>query len=187
MAPILPRVEPTTVTAGSTWTWLLSSGTYPVSEGWTLSYALNGVSRLTWSSAWLAADGETVTIPATTTATIAAGTYELTRIWTGSGTYAGRRDTEACPALQVLPDPATVVAGERVSFVEANLQAVEAAITARVAGDQPQEYTIGNRSVVKMTLGELLALRAKLRAELWALRNPGQRPALRVRFAPVGA
>lgn len=187
MAPLLPRIEPTTVTAGSTWTWLLSSGTYPVSEGWTLSYAINGVSRLTWSAAYLAADGETVTIPATATASIEAGTYELTRIWTGSGTYSGRRDTEACPALQVLHDPATVVAGDRVAFAEANLAAVEAAITARVSGDEPQEYTIGNRSVVKMPLNELLALRAKLRAELWALRNPGQRPAMRVRFTPVGA
>ena len=176
MAPILATTEPTTATAGATWTWTVSSSTYPVSEGWTLSYATLGAGKLSWDASWVTESGETRTIvvPTTSTAPLAAGRYERTRIWTGSGTYAGRVDFEPCDPLTVAANPSLAAPGDRVAFAEANLAAVEKAISARLAGDQPEEYAIGGRSVRKIELGELMAIRGKLSAELWRLRNPGR-------------
>lgn len=176
MAPILATTEPTTATAGATWTWAISSSTYSASEGWTLSYAIAGASTLLWSSGYATTSGETrtVVIPSTETAKFAAGRYEVTRIWTGSGTYAGRVYVEPCDPLTVAANPTLAAPGDRISFAEANLAAVEKAITARLAGDQPEEYTIGGRSVRKIDLKQLYALRGSLSAELWRLRNPGR-------------
>jgi hypothetical protein len=166
MAPPVPTTEPTQATAGSTMTWRHASGTYPVSEGWTLSYSLNGVSKLTWSAGWVAADGQTVTIPAASTAVLKAGRYEFTRIFTGSGLFAGQRYTETLPSLSITADPATQAPGAAVATAETNLVAVEAAIARRVAGDEPVEYTIGGRSVTKMSMKELMQLRAMFLAEI---------------------
>ena len=176
MAPILATIEPTTATAGATWTWSTSSSTYSVADGWTLSYAVLGAGKLTWDAAWVTESGETrtIVIPPASTAKLSAGRYEVTRIWTGSGTYAGRVDFEPCDPLTVAPDPTTAAPGDRVAFAEANLAAVEAAITARLKGDEPEEYTIGGRSVRKIDLKQLQAMRGALSAELWRLRNPGR-------------
>lgn len=176
MAPITPTTEPTIATAGATWPWTVAPTTYPISEGWALSYAVVGAGKLLWDDAWVTDDGatHTVTVPYTATAALAAGRYEITRIWTGSSTYAGRVDLEPCPPLTVAPDPTTAAPGDRVLFAEANLAAVEKAITARLAGDQPEEYTIGGRSVRKIDLKQLQAMRGALSAEVWRLRNPGR-------------
>lgn len=176
MAPILATTEPTTATAGATWTWSVSSSTYTAAEGWALSYAILGTSKLSWDAGYVTTSSETrtVVIPATATAVFAAGRYEVTRIWTGSGTYAGRVDLEPCDPLTVAANPTLAAPGDRISFAEANLAAVEKAITARLAGDQPEEYTIGGRSVRKIDLKQLQAMRGSLSAELWRLRNPGR-------------
>lgn len=176
MAPVIPTGEPTTITAGSTVKWAVVSGTYPASEGWALSYAVNGASTLLWSAGYVTDDGTTytVTLPASATATLVAGVHELTRIWTGSGSYAGEVYREALPPVTVVADPSTQGPGDRLAFAEQNLAYVEAAITARLKGDVPQEYQIGGRSVTKMSLADLRSMRRDLRAEVWQLRNPGQ-------------
>ena len=174
MAPTVPSVEPTVAAAGSTWTWTASSTEYPVSEGWVLSYSVAGVDVPTWSTGWISNDGSihTVTIPYGTTATLRPGRYELSRIWTGASAYSGVRYVEALPPLTVTANPSTVAPGDRVAFAEANLAAVEAALTARYAGDQPEEYSIGGRSVKKMSVADLEKSRGRLQAELWRLRHP---------------
>jgi hypothetical protein len=184
MAPIIPLVEPTLATSGSTWKWTTASAAYPVSEGWALSYVIAGVRSLVWSTGYVANDGttHTITIPPAATLPLLTGRYEITRVWTGSGTYSGVRYTEALPALTVLPDPATVQDGDRVTFAETNLAAVEAALTARLAGDQPEEYSIGGRSVKKISIPELRSMRTALQAELWKARNPGVVRQRSVRF-----
>ncbi len=182
MAKVVPTVEPVQATAGSTWTWKHASAEFPVSEGWTLSYAIAGKSTLAWSASYISNDGttHTVAIPASATASIEAGRYEITRIWTGSGSYSGQRFTEDLPPLTVLTDPGTVAPEDRLGFAEKNLAAVEAALSARYAGDEPEEYQIGNRSVRKMSLLDLKRTRAELHAEIRALR--GERRSLHVRF-----
>lgn len=161
--------------AGSTWTWTVSSAAYPISEGWVLSYRMAGSAVLAWSTSWISNDGttHTVAIPYTTTAGLTPGRYEFSRVWVGAGTYSGQRFLEALDPLTVQADPTSAAPGERVAFAEAALAAVEAALTARFAGDEPEEYTIGNRSVRKMSLVDLQRTRAQLQTELWRLKNPG--------------
>ena len=188
MAPILPTIEPTEATAGSTWTWKILSSSYPVAEGWVLSYAVAGLSTLVWSAAWLAADGQTVTIPAASTS-LDPGRYEITRIWTGAGPYAGQKYTEALPTLAVAPNPSFAAPGDRVRFAEKALAYVEAALLGRYADDMPLEYTIGGRmggrSVRKMDLAELKRARIELQAELRKLSGRTRRT-VRIRFTEAG-
>lgn len=184
MAPVTPVGEPLSITAGSTATWTVSSATYPVAEGWALSYAFNGASTLSWSSGYVSNDGSThtVTLPPAATLPLSPGRYEVTRIWTGSGSYAGQRFDEALPPLTIVADPATQRPGSRLAFAEKNLAAVEAAITARLCGDQPEEYEIGGRSVTKIPIAELRKIRSELAAEVFRLRNPGTMRSTYVRF-----
>jgi len=184
MAPITPTIEPSSVTAGATWRWDMSSSTYP-SDTYTLSYAIRGRDALVWSAAWAVdTDGVwAVTIPAATTALITAGAYEITRVWTnGAVVY-----LEQLPTLTVAPNPLTAAPGDRVAFAEANLAAVEKAITARLAGDQPEEYMIGGRSVKRMTLLDLKKTRRELQDEVFRLRSGGQTRRRLIRFTQAGA
>lgn len=184
MAPVTPAIEPTVATAGATWTWTLQDPNYPISEGWALSYAINGAGTLTWSGSWVTDDGATFTVavPAASTAGLPAGRYEVTRIWAGSGTYSGRVDLVGLPSLVVEANPTTAQPGDRIAFAESNLEAVECAIAARLKGDQPEEYSIGGRSVVKMKLIDLYRVRRSLQDELWKLRHPGQTRQRVIRF-----
>lgn len=184
MAPITPTIEPTTATAGATWRWDLSSAVYPAAD-YTLSYAIAGTSLVDWDAAWAVNSSGTwqVTIPAAITATLDAGRYEFTRVWTdGAVVY-----LESIPPLTVAPNPLTVAPGDRVAFAEKNLAAVESAITARLAGDQPEEYMIGGRSVKRMSLLDLKRTRRELQDELFRAKYPGQSRRRLIRFTQAGA
>lgn len=167
MAPTVPSYEPSEATAGDTWRWQITDTTYPTSEGYTLSYAINGASRLAWDSGYRSttSNTHTITIPATATADLTAGTYELSRIWTGSGGSAGLVFTVRLGNLTVLANPATAGAGDRQSWEEKTLTVVEAVLSGRVTDDIVM-YQIGGRTVSKLPLQELLALRSSLRAAL---------------------
>lgn len=52
------------------------------------------------------------------------------------------------------------------SQAQIDLDAVKAAIRARIAGDATVEYTIGNRSLKKEPLSNLIALRTQLEADV---------------------
>lgn len=176
MAPTTPRGEPTTVTAGDTWTWLKSFRDYVPTEGagtWTLSYAIVGVDKLVWSASWLTTGtGDwTVTIPAASTTGLGAGTYRWTAILTGGGTLAGQRVTPETGVLTVLANPATLKAGDTLSSAAKNLAIVEAKLEGRLTADL-ESYSIGGRSVSSIPIGELYALRARFREELWRERHP---------------
>lgn len=133
------------------------------------------MSILVWDAAYISNDGSTYTvaIPYTVTAPLTPGRYEFVRVWTGAGSYAGKRYVEALDPLTVTADLTQAAPGDRVAFAETNLANVEAAITARLAGDEPEEYAIGGRSVRKMTIQDLYSLRSQLVSELWSLKNPG--------------
>lgn len=184
MAPVVPTIEPTDVTAGSTWTWKMSSGIYPISEGWTLSYAIRGLAALAWSTSWISNDGSsfTIVIPPASTLPLKEGSYEFTRIWAGSGSYAGQTFYEQLPTLTVQADPVTAIAGARVPMVEQAYTAVKAAYYARLAGDEPEEYTIGGRSVRKMSISDLWKQLCILASRVTRLRNGGELPGYQVRF-----
>lgn len=185
MAPTIPVGELTSARAGDSWIWKQSFPEYPVSEGWALAYAFKGPGELATASGDVVDDGNatyTVTIPASRTASLDRGTYQWVATMTGSGTYAGRRDTVSSGVIDVLADLPTADASSVLSPDERLLNAIDDVIYGRVT-DDVQEITIAGRSIVKIPITELLALKSKLERRVWRLRNPGRSAVARVVFS----
>lgn len=139
---------------------------------------------LPWDASYVDTSAGTfaVTIPATATANLPAGRYRWTAIVTGGGGYNGQRFTPESGVLTVTADPSQQGAGDAQTFAEKNLAAVEAVLDGRITADV-EAYQIGGRSVTAIPIGQLMALRARLRDEVWRERNPGQPlPGVKVAF-----
>lgn len=187
----LPLIEPTEAIAGDTWQWQKSLADYPISDGWVLSYGINGPKAVGWTPGWATNDGTTwtVVIPKASTSPLTPGSYEVTAILTGSvagtGASNGMRESFRLPQLVVLPDPAAQADGTRVSHAAKVLPLIEAAIEGRVPADM-QHYMIHGREITKIPILDLRRLRRVYRAELWRENNPTKTaPTRKVRFAPV--
>lgn len=184
MAPVVPSGEPTSLRAGATWLWDTAFGDYPRTEGWALTYELRGLDKITLSGSQITAnsDGWHVIVPASFTTPLDPDSYEFLAVLTGSGTYAGRVDVITLPRLQILPNLITAAAGDRTSFVQVALGKVEAAIQARILGDEPEGYMVDGTQVQRMQLKELMALRIRLTEELRVLRGAGFGRVIQHRF-----
>ena len=133
-------------------------------------------------------DGWRITVPSSTTTNFDAGLWTWQAIATyGSLQYtAGRGQFTVKATLGYTGDPA---AFDDRSRAEIDLEKVEAAIRTLAEGGVVQEYTIGNRSLKRYKMSELLQLRDTLKAEVdrerraekirQGLGNPG---VTRVRF-----
>lgn len=189
MAPQVSTIEPSVLTAGDTWLWEVSDVTdYPISEGWTLSYEIGGVDKPQWNAGWATNNGSTwsIAIPADQTRALTAGRYQWAAIMTGSGSYAGRRHVIRTGVFELLPDPATAQPGELQSQDEKDLAVIVAVMAGRITADI-QQYAIGGRSVIKMTVGELWRWRTILETRVWRAKHPGQvGPAIASRFVSAG-
>ena len=182
LAPTIPTGEPTQARAGDTWRFTLTDTEFPSSEGWSLSYAINGASKLAWDASWVSSttNTHTVTIPASATADLLPGVYEITRLWTGSSGTAGQVFSVTLSNLTILANPTTAGAGDRQSWEEKTLAVVEAVLAGRVTDDIAM-YQIQGRTISKLPLTELLTLRSQLSAAL-AFKRTG-RFGSRVRYA----
>lgn len=168
MTVTLPTAPPTAAIAGDTWAWTDTSTIYPASEGWVLSYVLAGPNVLEWDPAWATVSGGTTTIdiPGTATRALAAGTYRLTAIYTlGATRYSVR-----CGAVTVAADPASLAAGDTVSWAERTLAVIEAFLGGHLEGGV-QYYMIGTRQVGAIPLEDLWKIRRNLQAEVAAQRR----------------
>ena len=134
------------------------------------------------------ADGWRITVPSSTTTAFDAGLWTWQAIATsGALQYtAGRGQFTVKATLEYAGTPG---AFDDRSRAEIDLEKVEAAIRTLAEGGIVQEYTIGNRSLKRYKMGELLQLRDALKAEVdrerraekvrQGLGNPG---VTRVRF-----
>ena len=134
------------------------------------------------------ADGWRITVPSSTTTDFDAGLWTWQAIATsGALQYtAGRGQFTVKATLEYAGTPG---AFDDRSRAEIDLEKVEAAIRTLAEGGVVQEYTIGNRSLKRYKMGELLQLRDALKAEVdrerraekvrQGLGNPG---VTRVRF-----
>lgn len=134
------------------------------------------------------ADGWRITIPSSTTTGFDAGLWTWQAIATsGALQYtAGRGQFTVKATLEYAGTPG---AFDDRSRAEIDLEKVEAAIRTLAEGGVVQEYAIGNRSLKRYKMGELLQLRDALKAEVdrerraekvrQGLGNPG---VTRVRF-----
>jgi hypothetical protein len=149
--------EPKEIISGDTVAWTAEADSdYKASDGWALTYYLNGPSRLAITGV---ADGDnwTVTITAAESAALTVGIYELqARVSKASEAY-----TQSVTKLEVLANPATQVAGyEARSHNQIALDAINAAIEGR-ATHAEQAVTIGAKSIQYMTFEELITAKMK--------------------------
>jgi hypothetical protein len=89
--------------------------------------------------------------------------------WQAEATKSGEHVTLGAGQLEVLPGLS--YAGQPSAFdgrsqAQKDLDAVQAAIRAMIAGGAVAEYTIGSRRLKKMELADLLTLEGKLKAEV---------------------
>lgn len=157
---------PALITAGDTIKWSEPpAGTY-TSAGYTRTVSLRH-----------ATDGDVLNIAGVASA---GGGWDFTvtasqsAAWPASVVYwqdyvsaAGERFTLASGQLQVTANvAATTGAYDGRSQAELDLAAVQAAMRAIITGGATQEYSIGNRSLKKMAMADLIALESKLKADV---------------------
>lgn len=171
MTAVLPSAPPTQATAGDTWKWVDSHPDYPASDGWVVAFRIAGASVLDWDSSWVTTVGDdnTVAIPAASTAQLTAGRYQVTAEYSKSG----ERFTVPQSPLVVEPDPATLAPGATLHRAERELEQLNCAIDAMLAGKAIQYYQIGNRQVGNTPLKDLMALRDQLELKVAGLRSRG--------------
>lgn len=176
MAPTVPLGEPKSARAGDTWQWDQAYPTYPNDEGWTLSYQFRGALTLDTISTEVVVQGSgwRVTIPAARTSSLTPGAYSWTARVTGSGSYAGQVFTAGSGVLDVARNLATALDGEVDSnWAEKSLEVINNVLRGRIT-DDVQSYQIAGRAVTSIPLRELVALRNKLRREVYQAKHPGR-------------
>ena len=150
--------EPSSVYAGDTVAWTKSLNDYPATA-WTLYYALqrDGGSISIEASA----DGNThsVSVAAATTATWVPATYQ----WTAYVSDGTNRYTVETGEITIKPNP-TAGGYDTRGYAKRMLDAIEALLEGRATSDV-SSYSIGGRSLSKMSVSELVQWRQKFRRE----------------------
>lgn len=155
-----------TLVAGDTLEFLTSVDEYPPADGWTFKIRIApravGATPITLTATTSGTEYLIQVAPATT-ANWTAGNYS----WTSWVEKAGARYTVESGTLEILANPATATSSDLRSHARVVLEAIEAVIEGRATKDQ-EEYTIGQRSLKRTPITDLLALRDKYRAEVFA-------------------
>lgn len=156
---------PKQFTAGDSVTWLDDAAQDGITSAtWALTYVLRGATALT-ITATPEGTGWRSTITAAQSQSLTPGTYA----WQASATSGLNRTTLGSGTLSVLADlayAANPAAYDPRSQAEQDLDALRAEMRARVTGGSVQEYSIGNRSLKKMPMPDLIALESKLKADV---------------------
>lgn len=154
MAADIPTIEPESFRAGDTVKWTKALADYLPDDGWVLKYTLNKIGQKTTITATDNGDGtHLASVSAATSAAYKAGVYK----WQSYVEYNSERYTIATGTIEIKPD-LTAAGLDTRSHVKKVLDAIEAVIENRATLDQ-ESYTIGNRSLKRMSLEELLKFR----------------------------
>lgn len=156
---------PALITAGDTVKWSeLPAGNY-TSAGYTRTVSLRHASDADVVNAVGVASGSgwDFTITATQSNAWPAGVV----YWQDYVTAGGERFTLASGQLTVTTNLAAATgAVDGRSQAEQDLDAVRAAMRAIISGGAVAEYSIGNRSLKKLSMPDLIALESKLKADV---------------------
>jgi hypothetical protein len=163
---------PAQIRAGDTISWRDDAGRDNLgneitSASWTLTYYLrtNTASEGSTVVGVAYGTGWEFTISAATSAGFDAGDWYWQAIAT-SGSDKVTLGAGQLTVLAALEYSGTPGAFDGRSQAQQDLDAVQAAIRALVAGGAVQQYSIGNRSLTKMRLEDLMQLESKLKAEV---------------------
>lgn len=134
---------------------------YPATDGWTLNFRL--VPRVSGTpisfSASTASDGigYRAQVAPAITAAWAAGEYS----WSSYVSKTGARQTVEQGMVTLIADPAITTAPyDRRTHARKTLDAIQAVIEGRASKDQ-EEYTIGDRSLKRMPIADLLKFHSR--------------------------
>lgn len=158
---------PQSIVSGDSTSWLDDGSSdnlgNPIAPGdWSLSYALRGPGSLNLNATVEGSQWKT-SITTTQSAALDPGVY----YWQAFATKASERVTLGSGQLTIEKN----VFGESDPFdgrsqAKKDLDAVQSAMRAIIAGGAIEEYTIGNRSLRKMAMGDLIMLESRLKAEV---------------------
>lgn len=185
----VPSIEPAEITAGDTVTWRRTLADYPASASWVLSYALRSAAGSYDFDASASGDDHLVSVAPTTTKGWVPGTYS----WAAFVTKAPDRFEVARGTIVVRRNLAAPGPLDDRSHARKVLDAIEAVIERRATKDQ-EEYTIGDRSLKRTPIAELIKLRGIYRGEVrreqqaadLAAGRPSSGTRLYVRFSRSG-
>lgn len=153
---------PGSLAAGDSCTWQDGAardnlGNALTSDAWTLRYYLRGAQTLDLT-ATANGPGWTTTITAAQSAALTAGMF----YWQASASKGAERITLGSGQITITANLATATAVyDGRSESEKALDAINAEISARLSGGTAEEYTIGNRSLKKTPMRELIALQSR--------------------------
>jgi hypothetical protein len=154
--------EPTELRAGDTWTWTREAGEYPAAT-WTLTYKLRSSRASIDITASTSGLQFAVAVAASVTAAYKADRYDwIARVTSGTTVH-----TVGSGVIAVLPNLGAVGAVDARSHARRVLDAIEAVIEKRATLDQ-SSYSIGNRSLARLSIPELLQFRDRYRAMVLA-------------------
>jgi hypothetical protein len=153
----IPTFEPTEFTIGETLKWTKSLADYPASEGYALKFYFRGAGTGFDITATADGDDYSVTVPAATTAEMTAGKYN----WQAEISLSGEKFIVDSGEVTVKPSLAAINAS--VTFdgrttARKILDAIDALLQGKASLDQ-QEYMIGNRSLKRIPIPDLISLR----------------------------
>lgn len=152
---------PTTITAGDTFSYVVTSATYTNSDGYTVYLKLRGAGSIDLTGTATTDSEFTITETAANTANWTAGFYKYV-IYASDGTNEYTLDTGTTEVtLRADLDPTTDIR----SHAQKVLDAIEAVIEGRASTDQ-QSYTINGRSLTRMTVDDLLKFRRLYKQEV---------------------
>ncbi len=132
------------------------------SSNWTLKYVISGAAGLTLTGV-TQGSGWRTTITKAETATLGAGNF----YWQAYAEFSTtKRVTLGSGRILIRPAAGTAVSGK--SQAKQDLEAVQAAVRAMLSGGAVAEYSIGNRSLRKIPIADLLVLESSLKRQVAA-------------------
>ena len=160
MAAPTPTTEPTTLIAGDTARWIRALPDYLASAGWVLTYTLiNATGKITFSTSAYG-DDHLINVSAATTGGWAAGSYS----WRAAVALSGEVYTVDTGTIVVQPAFGVATLDNR-SFARIALANIEAYLV-NPANLSSAQYKIADRELSRIPMGDLLAMRDKLRMEV---------------------
>ncbi len=156
---------PATIAAGDSATWkdapTVDNARRALSPpSWTLKYAIRGAQTLDLTATQDGTDW-TTSISKAQSAALTAGRY----YWQAYVENGSERITIGNGQLDITPNLSTASAGAELrTQSKQDLDAVQAAMRAMIAGGAVQKYMIHGRQVEKMTMADLIQLESKLKA-----------------------
>lgn len=155
-APNATIDELETATAGDAWQWTKTFRSYPAGSGYTIAYYFsNPAYAFNISGAAITVNGDGFVIDYTPTAAILPGVYR----WQCYATLAGVRSTAGEGWMTVTPNLAAGVPVDLRTDARALLDAINTLLAGRVLTDTTK-YSIGNRSLEKMSMLDLMKARS---------------------------